>query len=105
VNRLELFRSLEALHLLSREDISVISRRRRVVVGHIFTLRKRFMPTLYGELQRIDRHRPPQERRALHFLHLLGLEEPEVGRRDVSREYELEELQRHERRMMESELR
>lgn len=99
VNRLELFRTLEALHLLSREDITMISRRRRVVVGHIFTLRKRFIPTLFSELQRIDRYRPPQEQRTTQFLHLLGLEEEEVGRRDVTQEYNLEELERHEQCM------
>lgn len=96
VNRMELFRTLEALHLLTREDITVVRGRHGMVVGHLFTLRKRFIPTLYGELQRIDRHRPVQERRAGQFLHLLGLEEWEVGRRDVSQEYDLEEMALHE---------
>ena len=70
-----------------------------MVVGHIFTLRKRFIPTLFKELQLIDRYRPPQEQRSTQFLYLLGLEEEEVGRRDVTQEYDLEELERHEQCM------
>ncbi|MBW1981876.1 MAG: NAD(P)H-dependent oxidoreductase subunit E [Deltaproteobacteria bacterium] len=96
VNKLELLRTLEALHLLSRQDITVVRERRQVTVGHLFLLRKRFIPTVYAELQRIDQYRPPQERRASHFLHLLGLEEWEVGKRDVALEVDLAEISRHE---------
>ena len=96
LNRLELFRCLEALRLLTRENVEIISKRKRVVVGHIFTLRKGMVATFYQLLKNIDQYKSPQDQQAWKFLQLLGIEEHEVGKWDITGNFSLEELARHE---------
>ncbi|RLB04342.1 MAG: hypothetical protein DRG83_05025, partial [Deltaproteobacteria bacterium] len=90
------FRCLEALRLLTRENVEIISKRKRVVVGHIFTLRKGMVATFYQLLKNIDQYKSPQDQQAWKFLQLLGIEEHEVGKWDITGNFSLEELARHE---------
>ncbi len=99
LNRLELFRCLEALRLLTRENVEIISKRKRVVVGHVFTLRKGMVATFYQLLKNIDQYKAPQDQQAWKFLQLLGIEEHEVGKWDITGNFSLEELARHEEAM------
>ena len=96
LNRLELFRCLEALRLLTRENVEIISKRKRVVVGHVFTLRKGMVATFYQLLKNIDRYKSPRDHQAWKFLQLLGIEEHEVGKWDITGNFSLDELARHE---------
>lgn len=96
LNRLELFRCLEALRLLTRENVEIISKRKRVVVGYAFTLRKGMVATFYQLLKNIDQYKAPQDQQAWKFLQLLGIEEHEVGKWDITGNFNLEELQKHD---------
>lgn len=99
LDRLELFRCLEALRLLTRENVEIISKRQRVVVGYIFTMRKGMVATFYHLLKTIDLYRSPQKQQAWRFLQLLGIEEHEVGKWDITGNYNLERIAKHEESM------
>ncbi|NTU47471.1 MAG: hypothetical protein HGA84_00525, partial [Syntrophobacteraceae bacterium] len=94
LNRMELFRILEALRLITREKVERISGRRREVVGYFFTLKKHLMRNLVLELERLDRYRPSHSRRGDRFLDLLRVPHHEVGVRDAAMECTLDELNR-----------
>lgn len=90
LDRLELFKTLEALRLITRENVERISKRRREVVGSSFTLKKHLLRNLVAELERGDQVRPGQPPQKGRFLDLLQIPEHEVGARDVSLELDLE---------------
>jgi NADH-quinone oxidoreductase subunit F/NADP-reducing hydrogenase subunit HndC len=95
LNRLELFRVLEGLRLLTRGNVERIAARRRQVVGYSFVLKKHLLRHLVNELERLDQYRPTPQRRTRHFLALLQVRPHEVGTRDVGIECTLEELEQH----------
>ena len=95
LNRLELFRVLEGLRLLTRGNVERIATRRRQVVGYSFVLKKHLLRHLVNELERLDQYRPSPQRRTGHFLALLQVRPHEVGTRDVGIECTLEELEQH----------
>lgn len=95
LNPTELFLILEALRLLTREDIVKIGGRHRQKIGYSFTLKKHLVRHLVGELERIDAHRPSHSRKTAYFLDLLQISGHEIGVRDVSLEFTFEELERH----------
>ncbi|SMC17778.1 NADH:ubiquinone oxidoreductase, NADH-binding subunit (chain F) [Desulfacinum hydrothermale DSM 13146] len=79
-----LFECLEALRLLTRQDVMRGAGRSRQVVGQSFTLRRHLARFLVEELERMDRWRPSWEKRTERFLELLGLSRWEAGEREVS---------------------
>ncbi len=83
-DRVELFRGLEALRLLTREPVERIVGRRRQTVGYSLTLKRHLLKHLVQEIQRLDQYRPLHARQSSHFLELLQLEPHEVGRWDVT---------------------
>jgi NADH:ubiquinone oxidoreductase subunit F (NADH-binding)/NADH:ubiquinone oxidoreductase subunit E len=95
LNLLELFQSLEALRLLTRESVERIAVRRRQVVGYSFTVKKHLLRYLVQELERLDRYRPAHLHQAEHLLRLLQIPSHEVGVRDLSLECTLDELEQH----------
>ena len=94
VGRLELFKGLEALRLLTREPVEKIVARRRQVVGFSLTLKRHLLKHLVQEIQQLDQYRPVHARRAARFMELLQLETHEVGRWDITVEAG-EESMRH----------
>jgi NADH:ubiquinone oxidoreductase subunit F (NADH-binding)/NADH:ubiquinone oxidoreductase subunit E len=96
MNRVELFRTLEALRLLTRGSLEQISGRRRRLVGHSFTLKKHLLRHLVLELEHLDQYRPVPQRVAEQFLNLLQVPAHEVGVRDVALECTLEDLENHQ---------
>ncbi|MBC7360228.1 MAG: NAD(P)H-dependent oxidoreductase subunit E [Desulfacinum sp.] len=80
----DLFQCLEALRLLTRQDVVRGAGRSRQVVGASFTLRRHLARFLVEELERMDRYRPVHERRTERFLDLLGLSRWEAGEREVT---------------------
>ncbi len=86
LDRIECFRTLEALRLLTREPIEKIAGRRREHIGHAFLLKRHLVRHLVAELERLDRYRPPGRRVARRFVDLLQIEPHEVGLRDVGME-------------------
>lgn len=95
LDRLECFKSLEALRLLTRENIEQISGRKRQTVGYSFILKKHLFKHLVTELEKLDQYRPPHQRCARRFLDLLQVPVHEVGARDVSAECSTEQLEYH----------
>ena len=95
LDRLECFLILEALRLLTREDIVKIGGRHRQKIGYSFVLKKRLVRHLAGELERLDKYRPPHDRQAWRFLDHLQISAHEVGTRDLTVESTLEELEKH----------
>jgi NADH:ubiquinone oxidoreductase subunit F (NADH-binding)/NADH:ubiquinone oxidoreductase subunit E len=95
VNQLELFAGLEALRLLTRENVEKIVARRRQAIGYTFTLRRHLLRYLVLELERLDQYRPPHERQAQRLLALLQMPTHEVGVRDVHLECSPEQLEQH----------
>ena len=95
LDRLECFKALEALRLLTRENIEKISGRRRQTVGYTFVLKKHLFRHLVTELERLDQYHPPHQRVARRFLDLLQAPVHEVGARDLSVECSIEELEHH----------
>ncbi len=83
-DRLELFKGLEALRLLTREPVERIVGRRRHIVGYSLTLKRHLLKHLVKEIERLDQYRPIHAHRSDHFLELLQLEPHEVGRWDVT---------------------
>jgi hypothetical protein len=90
-DRLELFKGLEALRLLTREPVERIVGRRRHIVGYSLTLKRHLLKHLVKEIERLDQYRPLHARRSARFLELLQLEPHEVGRWDVTVESSGEE--------------
>ncbi|SHE32832.1 NADH:ubiquinone oxidoreductase, NADH-binding subunit (chain F) [Desulfacinum infernum DSM 9756] len=80
----DLFECLEALRLLTRQDVVRGAGRSRQVVGASFTLRRHLARFLVEELERMDRYRPSHEKRTERFLDLLGLSRWEAGEREVT---------------------
>jgi hypothetical protein len=95
LNSIECFRALEALRLLTRENIVKSGGRRRQKVGYSFVLKKHLVQHLVGELERLDQYRPSHSRRALNFLELIQIQAHEVGTRDAIIECSLEEIESH----------
>jgi len=95
LDRIECFKALEALRLLTRESIEKITGRKRQTVGYTFVLKKHLFRHLVTELERLDQYRPPHQRRAQRFLDLLQAPVHEVGSRDVSAECSTDELEYH----------
>lgn len=95
LDRLECFKTLEALRLLTRESVEKISGRKRQTVGYSFALKKHLFRHLVAELERLDQYRPPHQRYAQRFLDLLQVPVHEVGSRDVSAECSIEQLEHH----------
>jgi len=95
MNQLELFAGLEALRLLTRENVERVVARRRQVIGYNFTLRRHLLRYLAAELECLDQYRPDQERRAGRLLELLQMPIHEVGERDVHLECSLEQMAQH----------
>ena len=95
VNQLELFAGLEALRLLTRENVEKIVARRKQTVGYSFTLKRHLLRYLVLELERLDQYRPPHARQAQRLLDLLQMPAHEVGVRDVHLECTLEQLEHH----------
>lgn len=91
LEKVELFKSLEALRLITRENVERISKRRREIVGYSFSLKKHLMRNLVLELDRLDQVRPFQAKQKERFLDLLEVPEHEVGARDVMLERSLNE--------------
>jgi NADH:ubiquinone oxidoreductase subunit F (NADH-binding) len=94
VDRLEIFKTLEALKLLTRENMEGIRGRQRRLEGYVFTLKKHLLRNLFVELERLDQYRPPHQQCAGRFLELLFVAPHEVGGRDVTLECSLEEMER-----------
>ena len=84
VDRIELFKGLEALRLLTREPVERIVARRRQVVGHSLTLKRHLLKHVVLEVRRLDQYRPVHARQADRLMELLQLESHEVGRWDVT---------------------
>jgi NADH:ubiquinone oxidoreductase subunit F (NADH-binding) len=95
MDQLELFAGLEALRLLTRENVERVVARRRQVIGYNFTLKRHLLRHLVSELERLDQYRSPHERQAGRLLELLQLPVHEVGVRDVHLECSLEQIARH----------
>ena len=93
----ECFATLEALRLLTRDDIVELRGGRRTVIGSSFVLKRPLVRHLATELERLDRHRPPHARRAERFLDLLGVPPREVGLRDLVLEIDTREAAPAER--------
>jgi NADH-quinone oxidoreductase subunit F len=93
-DRVELFRGLESLRLLTREPVERIVGRRRQTVGYSLTLKRHLLKHLIQEIHRLDQYRPVHARQSAHLLELLQLESHEVGRWDVTVEIPGEELGR-----------
>ncbi|MGQ9669058.1 MAG: NAD(P)H-dependent oxidoreductase subunit E [Desulfosoma sp.] len=83
----DLFEALEALRLLTRQDIVRISGVRRHVEGTAFTLKRHLVRFLVEETEKIDQYRPTSRRMTDRLLRLLGLPRYEVGQRDVVMEW------------------
>ncbi|HOV85563.1 MAG TPA: NAD(P)H-dependent oxidoreductase subunit E [Syntrophobacteraceae bacterium] len=97
LNRQECFLLLEALRLLTREDVQRITGRRRETLGYSFTLKKHLARHLMTELDRLDQVHPGEPRRVRQLLDLLQVPPHEMGTRDISHECSLEELEDHRR--------
>lgn len=83
----ELFEALEALRLLTRQEIVRVAGVRRHVEGTVFTLKRHLVRFLVEEMEKIDRYRPPSSRMTERLLRLLGLPRYEVGQREVVMEW------------------
>ncbi len=92
LNALECFRTLEALRLLTREDVVRVRGSKREVIGYSFTLRKHLFRYLVTVLERLDRYRPAPARRTPRFLDLMQVPAEEVGLRDITLETTPEEV-------------
>lgn len=87
IDALELFQSLEALRLITRQEVA--GGKGRVVS---FTLKKGFISFIVEELAKRERFRPGAESRPQKFLKLLNLNREEVGLKGVVREFPAEHL-------------
>ncbi|WP_448383924.1 NAD(P)H-dependent oxidoreductase subunit E [Desulfosoma sp.] len=83
----DVFEALEALRLLTRQEIVRVAGVRRHVEGAAFTLKRHLVRFLVEETEKIDRYRPSSGRMTERFLRLLGLPRYEVGQREVVMEW------------------
>lgn len=83
----DVFEALEALRLLTRQDIVRITGVRRHVEGTAFTLKRHLVRFLVEETEKIDQYRPHSCRMTDRLLRLLGLPRYEVGQREVVMEW------------------
>ncbi len=83
----EVFEALEALRLLTRQDMVRVTGGRRHVEGTIFTLKRHLVRFLVEETEKIDQYRPMSCRMTERLLRLLGLPRYEVGQREVVMEW------------------
>jgi NADH:ubiquinone oxidoreductase subunit F (NADH-binding)/NADH:ubiquinone oxidoreductase subunit E len=89
IDTLELFRSLEALRLITRQEVSMGDGEPAAAV---FGLKKGFITFILEELEKRERFRPGAESRPQKFLKLLDLRREEVGLKGVTREFSQEHL-------------
>lgn len=87
MDTLELFRCLEALRLITRQEV-----RLNGGPGARFALKKGFISFIVEELEKRERYRPGLDHRAQKFLKLLDLRREEVGFKGVAREFPQESL-------------
>ncbi len=87
MNPREMFEALEALRLLTRQEIVRVTGVRRQVEGAAFTLKRHLVRFLVEETERIDQYRPESLRMTERLLRLLGLPRYEVGQREVLMEW------------------
>jgi hypothetical protein len=93
MDTLELFLSLEALHLITREDTPLPG-----TAGPgpaTFSLKKGFIRFILAELEKRERFRPVAESRPRRFLKLLHLSRSQVGWQGVKATYTQETLAHH----------
>jgi len=93
IDTLELFLSLEALHLITREDTAIAG-----AAGPgpaTFSLKKGFIRFILAELEKRERFRPVAESRPRRFLKLLHLSRSQVGWQGVKVAYSQETLAQH----------
>jgi hypothetical protein len=93
IDTLELFLSLEALHLITREDPPIPG-----AAGPgpaTFSLKKGFIRFIFEELEKRERFRPVAESRPRRFLKLLNLNRSQVGWQGVKVTYSQETLAQH----------
>ncbi|MEJ5364766.1 MAG: NAD(P)H-dependent oxidoreductase subunit E [Desulfosoma sp.] len=83
----DVFEALEALRLLTRQEIVRVAGVRRHVEGAAFTLKRHLVRFLVEEIEKIDRYRPLPSRMTDRLLRLLGLPRYEVGQREVVMEW------------------
>ncbi len=88
----ELFLSLEALHLITRDDAAVSSTPGPDPVT--FSVKKGFIRFIFEELEEMDHFRQLAERSSRRFLKLLNLTHSQVNRR-VKVQYSQESLAHH----------
>lgn len=86
VDALELFQSLEALRLITREEQPQ---------GIAFTLKKGLIKFIFEELQKRDRYRPAVESRSGKFLKQLNIPPTQVAIKGVRAEYSKETIAQH----------
>ena len=87
MDTLELFRSLEALRLITRQEVEGNGG-----PGARFALKKGFISFIMTELEKRERYRPGPDHRPQKFLKLLDLRRDEVGVKGVTREFPQESL-------------
>lgn len=87
MNPREMFEALEALRLLTRQEIVRITGVRRHVEGAAFTLKRHLVRFLVEETEKMDQYRPTSLRMTERLLRLLGLPRYEVGQREVIMEW------------------
>jgi NADP-reducing hydrogenase subunit HndC len=87
MNGVELFRSLEALRLITRQELGKADD-----APAAFALKKGFITFILEELEKRERFRPGAEIRPQKFLKLLDLRREEVGLKGVRREFSQELL-------------
>jgi NADH:ubiquinone oxidoreductase subunit F (NADH-binding)/NADH:ubiquinone oxidoreductase subunit E len=93
IDTLELFLSLEALHLITRGDAAISS---TAGPGYVtFSLKKGFIRFIFEELEKREHFRPVTESRPRRFLKLLNLAHSQVGWQGVKVEYPQETITQH----------
>ncbi|MEJ2671181.1 MAG: NADH-ubiquinone oxidoreductase-F iron-sulfur binding region domain-containing protein, partial [Deltaproteobacteria bacterium] len=93
LDTLELFLSLEALHIITRGNGAVSAAASPGPVT--FFLKKGFIKFIVEELEKRDHFRPVAESRPRRFLKLLGLTPAQVGWQGVKVEYSPETIAQH----------
>ncbi|ROR03070.1 NAD(P)H-dependent oxidoreductase subunit E [Desulfosoma caldarium] len=87
MGRRDVFEALEALRLLTRQDLVRVTGVRRHMEGTTFTLKRHLVRFLVEEIEKIDQYRPRSCRMTDRLLRLLGLPRYEVGQREVVMEW------------------
>ena len=89
----ELFQSLEALRLITREDLDPSPE--FPASGAAFSLKKGLIKFIFEELETRERFRPAAASRSRHFLKLLDLTPAQVGLKGVRVAYGKETIAHH----------